>query len=191
MTHECYSEPRRQLQLHQDKARPIIEALHARTAAEAPEGCAIAKALDYSLKRWAALVRYLDDGNLPIDNTRSAPGPSNWLFAGSLRSGRRDAALMTLIQSARLIGHDPDAYLKGVLTRLPTQKASALAELLPHTWTPTGKVGCPPAYAEGNGKEVRSDSLPSPERDGGNPFPDSPRSTASRCLTERYLALIA
>ena len=67
-------------------------------------------------------------------------GRANWLFAGSLRSGQRGAALMTLIQSARLNGHDPYAYLKDVLTRLPTQKASALTELLPHNWVSAGKV---------------------------------------------------
>jgi transposase len=61
---------------------------------------------------------------------------SNWLFAGSLRSGQRAAAVMTLIQSAKLNGHDPYAYLKNVLTRLPTQKNSAIDELLPHNWTP-------------------------------------------------------
>ena len=54
--------------------------------------------------------------------------------------GQRGAALMTLIQSARLNGHNPYVYLKDVLMRLPTQKASALAELLPHNWVPAGKV---------------------------------------------------
>lgn len=112
-----------------------------------PEGSAIAKVLDYSLKRWVALVRYLDDGNLPIDNNWVenqirpwALGRSNWLFAGSLRSGQRVAALMTLIQSARLNGHDPYAYLKDVPMRLPTQKASTLTELLPHNWVLAGKL---------------------------------------------------
>lgn len=107
----------------------------------------IAKALDYSLKRWAALVRCLDDGNLPIDNywienqiRPWALGRSNWLFAGSLRSGQRGAASMTLIQSASLNGHDPYADLKDALMRLPTQKAGALTELLPHNWVPAGKV---------------------------------------------------
>jgi len=67
--------------------------------------------------------------------TRSGPGHwANWLFAGSLRSGQRAAAVMTLIQSAKLNGHDPYAYLKDVLTRLPTQKNNAIAELLPHNW---------------------------------------------------------
>lgn len=58
-------------QLRQDKARPIIDGLHSWMLGQrqkVPEGSAIAKALDYSLKRWAALVRYLDDGNLPLDN---------------------------------------------------------------------------------------------------------------------------
>lgn len=81
-----------------------------------PEGSAIAKALDYSLKRWIALTRYLYDGAVPIDNNWCenqirpwALGRSNWLFAGSLRSGKRAAAIMSLIQSARLNGHDPYA----------------------------------------------------------------------------------
>ena len=106
-----------------------------------PEGSAIAKALDYSLKRWAALARYADDGAVPIDNNPCenqirpwALGRSNWLFAGSLRSGKRAAAIMSLIQSARINGHDPYAYLKDVLMRLPTQRASEIEQLLPHQW---------------------------------------------------------
>ena len=46
------------------------------------------------------------------------------------------AAIMSLIQSARNNGHDPYAYLKDVLTRLPAQRASEIAELLPHRWHP-------------------------------------------------------
>ncbi len=132
--------------IRQDKAGPIIDALHTWMIAQrqlVPEGSAIAKALDYSLKRWIALTRFLDDGDVPIDNNRCenqirpwALGRSNWLFAGSLRSGKRAAAIMSLIQSARLNGHDPYAYLKDVLTRLPTQRASEVAELLPHQWIP-------------------------------------------------------
>ncbi len=103
----------------------------------------IAKALDYSLKRWDALVRYLKDGAVPIDNNAVenqirpwALGRSNWLFAGSLRSGKRAAAIMSLIQSVRMNGHDPYAYLKDVLTHLPTQRASEIDQLLPHKWMP-------------------------------------------------------
>jgi len=63
-------------------------------------------------------------------------GRSNWLFAGSLRAGKRAAAIMSLIQSARLNGHDPYRYLKDVLDRLPTQPARRIGELLPHAWVP-------------------------------------------------------
>ena len=111
---------------------------------KATDGTAFAKAVDYSLGRWQALTRFLDDGALPIDNNwvenRIRPialGRSNWLFAGSLRAGKRAAAVMSLIQSARLNDHDPYRYLKDVLERLPTQPASRIGELLPHRWTPT------------------------------------------------------
>jgi hypothetical protein len=86
----------------------------------------------------------VDDGALPIDNNwvenqirPIAIGRSNWLFAGSLRAGKRAAAVMSLIHSARLNGHDVYAYLKDVLARLPTQPASRVGELLPHRWQPT------------------------------------------------------
>jgi transposase len=59
---------------------------------------------------------------------------NNWLFAGSLRAGQRAANVMSLIQSAKLNGHDPHRYIKDVLERLPTQPASRLEELLPHRW---------------------------------------------------------
>lgn len=109
-----------------------------------PESSAIAKALDYSLKRWLALTRYLDEGAVPIDNNWVenqirpwALGRKNWLFSGSLRSGKRAEAIMSLIQSARMNGHDPYVYLKDVLTRLPTQRASDIKQFLSHQWTPT------------------------------------------------------
>ena len=63
-----------------------------------------------------------------------AIGRANWLFAGSLRAGQRAAAVMSLVQSARMNGHDPYAYLKDVLTRLPTHRARRVEELLPHRW---------------------------------------------------------
>jgi len=77
---------------------------------------AAAKALDYSLKRWTAFTRFVDDPQLPADNNwienRISPialGRSKWSFAGSLRAGQRAAAVMSLIQSARMNGHDPYA----------------------------------------------------------------------------------
>jgi hypothetical protein len=126
------------------KTKPIMDTFHAWLATQrqkATDGTGIARAIDYSLNRWEALVRFLEDGNLPPDNNHIenrirpiALGRSNWLFAGSLRGGQRAAAAMSLIQSAKLNGHDPYAYLKDVLERLPTHPASRIEELLPHRW---------------------------------------------------------
>ena len=137
------AEERRQVRHLQ--SRPIADRLREWLLLQrqkATDGTAIAKAIDYSLGRWDALMRFLDDSALPIDNNwienRIRPialGRSNWLFAGSLRAGKRAAAVMSLIQSARLNGHDPYRYLKDVLVRLPTQPASRIGELLPHNWT--------------------------------------------------------
>ena len=133
--------------VRQQQSRPILDALHkwmTLQRRQVPDGSATAKALDYSLRRWVALTRFVDDGQLPVDNNwienqirPIAIGRNNWLFAGSLRAGQRAAAVMSLIQSARMNGHDPHAYLKDVLTRLPTHKASRIDELLPHRWQPT------------------------------------------------------
>src|SRR5690606_28432331 len=132
--------------LRQEKAKPIADTLHQWLIArrqQVPDGSGTAKALDYSLNRWQALMRYLDDGHIPIDNNWVenqirpwALGRKNWLFAGSLRAGQRAAAIISLLVSAKLNGHEPYAYLKDVLTRLPTQKNNQIGELLPHRWQP-------------------------------------------------------
>jgi len=133
--------------IRQLRSAPVMDSLHRwmlLTRQKITDGSATAKALDYSLKRWGALTRFVDDGRLPVDNNwienqirPIAIGRSNWLFAGSLRAGKRAAAVMSLIQSARMNGHDPYAYLKDILSRLPTHKASRVGELLPHRWQPT------------------------------------------------------
>jgi transposase len=132
--------------LRQTQSRPAADLLHDWLIAnrqKVPDGTATAKAIDYSLKRWTALTRFIDDGELAADNNRIenlirpvALGRKNWLFAGSLRAGQRAAAIMSLLHTARLNGHEPYAYLKDVLQRLPTQPASALADLLPYHWKP-------------------------------------------------------
>lgn len=141
--HLLESEDRRRLR--QEKAMPITNNFRAWLEAQrvrVPDGSATAKAIDYSLGRWAALTRYLNDGDVPCDNNwvenqirPIAIGRSNWLFAGSLRAGKRAAAIMSLIHSARLNGHDPYAYLRDVMERLPTQPAARIDQLLPHCWT--------------------------------------------------------
>jgi transposase len=137
-------DPDARRELRQARSRPVMDALHAWMSAQrrlVPEGSGIAKALDYSLNRWEALTRHLDDGRVPVCNNWVenqirpwATGRKNWLFAGSLRAGKRAAAIMSLIRSAQLNGHDPLTYLKDVLTRLPTHRAADIDQLLPHRW---------------------------------------------------------
>jgi transposase len=100
-----------------------------------------AKAIDYGLKRWPALTRFLDDGRLCISNNAAeralrgiAVGRKNWTFAGSDEGGRRAAAIYTLIETAKLDDIDPQAWLADVLARLPDHPAKKIDELLPWNW---------------------------------------------------------
>ena len=84
-----------------------------------------ALAVRYALSRWNALLRYVDDGTIEIDNNAAeralrtvALGRKNYLFAGSDAGGERAAALYSLIGSAKLNGLDPEAYLRNVLSRI-------------------------------------------------------------------------
>ena len=136
------------LQLRHERSKPLWDELHLWLQLErtrVPDGSAVAKAIDYSLKHWTGLGRFLLDGDVPLDNNHCenqirpwALGRRNWLFIGSELAGQRAAAVMSLLQSAKLHRHDPWAYLKDVLTRLPTQLNSRIDELLPHRWQPSG-----------------------------------------------------
>ena len=97
-----------------------------------------ARALNYTLRRWDALVRYVDDGRYPIDNNLVENairpitlGRKNWLFAGSERAGQRAAALMSLLATAKANDLDPHAWLNTTLARLPTTKQRDIDTLLP------------------------------------------------------------
>ena len=132
----------------QQHSKPIVEALHAWLVAKRQalaKADATAKAIDYSLSNWKALVHFLDDGNVPIDNNAAenairplAVGRKNWLFVGSQQAGERAGVVLSLIESAKLNGHDPWGYLKDVFERLPTLKNRDLAQLLPHNWCAPG-----------------------------------------------------
>ena len=136
------------LQMRQERSQPLWEEMHVWLQLErtrVPDGSAIAKAIDYSLNHWVGLGRFLRDGDVPIDNNHVenrirpwALGRRNWLFIGSQLAGERAAVVMSLLQSAKLNGHEPWAYLKDVLTRLPMQLNSRIEELLPHKWQPAG-----------------------------------------------------
>ena len=124
--------------------RPLWKELHLWMQLErrrVPDGSVIAAAIDYSLNSWTALTRHLEDGAVPIDNNFIerqikpwAMGRKAWLFCGSELAGQRAAIVMSLLQSAKLNGHDPWAYLRDVLERLPSQPNKRIEELLPHRW---------------------------------------------------------
>lgn len=135
----------------QQHAKPVTQALHgwlSEQRAKLAKADVTAKAIDYALSNWPGLTRYLDDGQVPIDNNAAenavrplAVGRKNWLFVGSQQAGERAAVVLSLIESAKLNGHDPWAYLKDVFERLPTLKQRDLAQLLPHHWRPPGVAG--------------------------------------------------
>lgn len=138
--------PERHHDRHQN-SQPILHAYKAWIDDVRPTvagSTGLAKALDYTLKRWPALARCFEDTRYPIDNNPIenairpiALGRKNWLFAGSQNAGERAAVIMSLIATAKANGHEPYAYLKDVLTRLPTHPDRRIAELLPHRWVPT------------------------------------------------------
>ena len=101
----------------------------------------VAKAMDYMLTRWAAFTRFLEDGRICLTNNAAerslrgvAVGRRNWTFCGSDRGGERAAAIYTLIETAKLNGVDPEAWLRNVLGRINDHPASRLGELLPWNW---------------------------------------------------------
>ncbi|SFF58131.1 transposase domain-containing protein, partial [Methylobacterium sp. yr596] len=96
---------------------------------------------------WPALMRAFDDGRLALDNNAAeralrcvAVGRKNYLFAGSEPGAERAAAFYTLIETAKMNGLDPEAYLRDVLTRIADHPARRLADLLPWNWMPTSEA---------------------------------------------------
>lgn len=128
-------------QLRQTESKAILTSFHAWMMQVRPTvapGSSTLKALDYILRRWPALIRYAETGNLPIDNNPAenvirpiAIGKKNWMFVGSERAGQRAAALQSLFATAKLNGLDPAAWLKMVLEKLPTCRDRDIDELLP------------------------------------------------------------
>jgi transposase len=120
-----------------------LDALHCwllHTRKSIADGSALARAIDYSLKRWEALARYARNGLFPIDNNPVenairpiALGKKNWLFAGSEAAGRRAAVIQSLLGTARLNGLDPLAWLTDTLEKLPSWPNRRIDELLPIT----------------------------------------------------------
>jgi hypothetical protein len=133
------------LAARQDRAMPILDALHDWLVVQRrrlSSKNALARAIQYALSRWEALMRYVGDGRLAIDNNVAeralrtvAITRKNFLFLGSEAGGERAAILYTVLESAKLNGLDPEAWLAGVIDRMAKgHPINRLAGLLPWTW---------------------------------------------------------
>ncbi len=107
----------------------------------------LAKAMRYALNRWTSFTLFLEDGRVAIDNNAAerairpiAIGRKNDLFAGSDAGGEIVADAMTLIETAKLAGLNPQDYLADVLARINDHLVTRLDELLPWNWTPLAAV---------------------------------------------------
>jgi transposase len=136
--------PDQRRSVRQDRSKPLIDDLERwlreerrRLSSKNP----VAKAIDYSLKRWPAFTRFLDDGRICMSNNAAeravrgiAVGRRNWTFCGSDSGGRRAAAIYTLIETCSLNDVDAKAWLADVLARIADHPNKQIADLLPWNW---------------------------------------------------------
>jgi len=131
--------------VRQEKSKPKVDAFHAwaeQQLTRIPGKSDLAKAFRYGLSRWPSFTLFLDDGRVAIDNNPAergmrpiGVGRRNWLFAGSDTGGETLARAMTILETAKMNGLDPQAYLADVLDRIHDHKINRLTELLPWNWT--------------------------------------------------------
>ena len=141
------SPPDQKAQVRQQRAGPLLESFRtwlSETQMQVAPKSGIAKAIGYALKRWKALTLYLKEGRLSIDNNPVeralrgvAIGRKNYLFAGNDAGGERAASFYSIIETCKLNGVEPFAYLCDVLEKLPTWPNKRLHELLPWNWKKT------------------------------------------------------
>jgi hypothetical protein len=110
---------------------------------KSPSGAAVR----YALNQWEALTRFLEDGELEIDNGATeranrdiALGRGNWTFFGSDTGGKTAAVLRSFVASCKRCDVEPFAWFQNVLSRIPSHSITRLSELLPHNWKP---ITCP------------------------------------------------
>jgi transposase len=134
------------LAVREERTKPLVAELEAWLRARhmrVSRKAQIGKAIAYTLNQWKALTRFLEDGRICMSNNAAeralrgiAVGRKNWTFAGSDRGGERAAAIYTLIETCKLNGVDPQAWLADVLARLPDHSVKRIDELLPWNWVP-------------------------------------------------------
>ena len=134
----------RRLAVRREKSAPLVAELEdwmRMERAGLSRQAAVAKAMDYMLKRWGSFARFLDDGHICMTNNAAeralraiALGRRAWLFAGSDSGGVRAAVMYTLIGTAKLNDVDPQAWLADVLDRIADLPQTRLQEPLPLSW---------------------------------------------------------
>jgi transposase len=138
--------PQQRLALRRRLSARLIGKLHnyllelkTQVLPRSPSGAAVR----YTLNQWEALTRFLEDGELEIDNGATeranrdiAVGRTNWTFFGSDHGGRIAAVLRTFIATCKRCKVEPFAWFSDVLTRIADHPIHRLAELLPHNWKP-------------------------------------------------------
>ena len=141
--------PRLRQAVRSSESQPIIARLQRAlsklklTRRHLPQS-AMGKAIDYALTLWPMLGVYVEDGRVEIDNNPvenairpTAIGKKNWLFIGEADAGQRSAILFTIVEACRNRGVDPWAYLRDVLTRLPTLTNHQVKDVTPAAWAKT------------------------------------------------------
>ena len=136
--------PQERVHVRHERSCPLVTALEIwlrEQRTRVSKNSETGKAIEYSLKRWPSLARFLDNGRLCMSNNAAerelravAVGRRNWTFAGSDEGGRRAAAIYTLIATAKLNDVDPQAWLADMLAHLPDHPAKRIHELLPWSW---------------------------------------------------------
>ena len=126
--------------LRQAQARPLLDVFKHwldKSAIQVPPKSAIGKAIGYSLRQWPKLIRYLEHGDLNIDNNRAERaikpfviGRKNWMFANTANGAQASAILYSLIETAKANGLMPFDYIKHLLDELP-KKLNSIDHLLP------------------------------------------------------------
>lgn len=136
--------PGRRITVRTEHARPLLDQLKVflDTALARISGkSSLAEAIRYALARWQALSRYLTDGRLEMSNNaaeRGMKGPvlgrKNYLFCGSDAGGKRAACIYTILETAKMNGVNPQAYLTDVLARIADHPINKIDALLPWNW---------------------------------------------------------
>lgn len=139
------------------QSMPVLKRLHRvlvmlKTKRRILPQSSFGKAIQYALGQWESVLVYVEDGSVEIDNNPcerairpTAIGKKNWMFFGEAEAGERSAIVYTIIESCRRRGIDPYAYLRDVLTRLPSMTNWQIKDITPEAWAKAQRSKVPKA----------------------------------------------